>query len=733
MVSSAWLIPVFPLLSYFVLIFAGRRLGNRAPLVAIGAMGLSTLFAVLIFAEKAGGAADVYWRTAWAVAGGRELSVGYMVDNLAAAMLAMITFVGTLIFVYAAGYMKGDPYYSRFFAFLSLFCFGMLTMVLANSFLLMLIGWEIIGLCSYLLIGFYFRRKSANMAQMKAFMTTRVGDLFMLIGILMVFAQFGTVDYKKVFDAAGHALAPGATHIAAATPAGPAAPAHAAPEGPTVDFLGLQIPLLTLTALMIFGGPIGKSGQFPLHVWLPDAMEGPTPVSALIHAATMVAAGVYLVGRAYPLFFASPGHGALTFVAWTGTITALMAAFIAIAQDDIKRILAYSTISQLGFMMAGLGVLGYTAGLFHLLTHAFFKALLFLGAGSVIHAVHSNSIKDMGGLRKHMPITFWTFTAGYLALSGIFPFAGFWSKDEILLEASHHNAAIYGLLTLGAFLTAMYMTRLMAYTFFGAFRGAKEVEPDPWLPEDHARARGEAPRSGKAGKRAAKSASRHGDAHGHGERHDHGHAAPHESPPAMTVPLIVLALCALLVGLVGAPGTGKDGGSWFHGFVHFHGFEAAGIKAPPFSWPKAIQSLFVALAGIFTAYAVYGLRIVRSETLRENFAPIHAFLANRMYLDRLYAYVFIRGGLGLAALLRVFDQRIIDGTVNLVGGFTLLLSRIYRFLDTWVVDGAVNLVGLVTRWISLLLRPVQTGRTYNYLLLAAFGLFLIVVIGLWRL
>ncbi|MBM3451116.1 MAG: NADH-quinone oxidoreductase subunit L, partial [Armatimonadetes bacterium] len=518
-------------------------------------------------------------------------------------------------------------------------------------------------------------------------------------------------------------------------PGGGAAPA--APAGPMVGFLGLQIPLITLTALMIFGGPIGKSGQFPLHVWLPDAMEGPTPVSALIHAATMVAAGVYLVGRSYPLFFATPDHGALTFVAWTGTITALMAAFIAVSQDDIKRILAYSTISQLGFMMAGLGVLGYTAGLFHLLTHAFFKALLFLGAGSVIHAVHSNSIKDMGGLRKYMPVTYWTFMAGYLALAGIFPFAGFWSKDEILLEASHHNPAIYGLLTLGAFLTAMYMTRLMAYTFFGSFRGATTTEPDPWLPEDHAMARGSSPaaRSGKGGKGAAKKAkgNDHGHGHGNDHGHGHGHAAPHESPAAMTVPLIILAICALLVGLVGVPGTGKDGGSWFHAFVHFEGFEAAGIHAPPFSWPKAIQSLIVALAGIFTAYAIYGLRIVRSETLRENFAPIHAFLANRMYLDRLYVYVFIRGGLGLAALLRIFDQRVVDGTVNLVGGITLLLSRIYRFLDTWVVDGTVNLVGLVTRWISQLLRPVQTGRAYNYLLLAAFGLFLIVVIGLWRL
>ncbi|MCL6499707.1 MAG: NADH-quinone oxidoreductase subunit L, partial [Firmicutes bacterium] len=398
MARLAWLIPLFPLAGYGILVFRGRALGDRAPYVAIGAMALSAVLGWGTFLEQVLGAPPFVWRAAWAVGGERVITVGYTVDPLSSITVAMITLVGGLIFVYSVGYMHGDPYYARFFAFLSLFCAGMLTMVLANSFLLMLIGWEVIGLCSYLLIGFYFRRRSANLAQMKAFLTTRVGDTLMLVGIMALFWQFGTVDYQTVFEA----VREGAEKASAVVRLGP-----------------WEIPLVTLTALLIFGGPIGKSGQFPLHVWLPDAMEGPTPVSALIHAATMVAAGVYLVGRAYPLFFFTPHHEALAWVAWVGTVTALMAGLIALAQDDIKRILAYSTISQLGFMMAGLGVLGYTAGLFHLLTHAFFKALLFLAAGSVIHAVHTNNIKEMGGLWRAMPVTFWTFLAGFLALAGV--------------------------------------------------------------------------------------------------------------------------------------------------------------------------------------------------------------------------------------------------------------------------------------------------------------------------
>ena len=688
MARLAWLIPLFPLASYAVLIFRGRALGDRAPFVAIGAMALSALVAWGVFVEQVLGAESFVWRAAWAVGGQRVITVGYTVDHLSAITVAMITLVGGLIFVYSVGYMGGDPYTPRFFAFLSLFCAGMLTMVLANSFLLMLIGWEVIGLCSYLLIGFYFRRRSANMAQMKAFLTTRVGDTLMLIGIMALFWQFGTVDYHAVFEAVQR----GAKEAAAVVRLGP-----------------WEVPLVTLTALLVFGGPIGKSGQFPLHVWLPDAMEGPTPVSALIHAATMVAAGVYLVGRAYPLFFYTPHHEALTVVAWVGTVTALLAALMAVAQDDIKRILAYSTISQLGFMMAGLGVLGYTAGLFHLLTHAFFKALLFLAAGSVIHAVHTNNIKEMGGLWRPMPVTFGTFLAGFLALAGVFPFSGFWSKDEILLEAYHHEPAVYTLLTAAAFLTALYMSRLVAYAFFGPYRGPAHPEPDPWLPEDYARAGLYRP-------------------HGY-----HGSAEPHESPPVMTVPLVVLALLAFGAGFVAVPGTGPEGGSWIHHFLKFKGFEAAGIQAPSFSWPLALRSLGVVLAGMAVAWVVYGLEWVRSDQVRAWAGPAYGFLRNRMYIDTLYGWVFVRGGLALAAGLWWFDRHVVDGLVNLVGWTTVLTSRLHRLVDTYVVDGLVNLVGWATRGLGLLLQPLQTGRAYNYILVAAAGLAVLVVVSLWRL
>ena len=689
MARLAWLIPLFPLAGYGILIFRGRALGDRAPYVAIGAMALSAVLGWGTFLEQVLGAPPFVWRAAWAVGGERVITVGYTVDPLSSITVAMITLVGGLIFVYSVGYMHGDPYYARFFAFLSLFCAGMLTMVLANSFLLMLIGWEVIGLCSYLLIGFYFRRRSANLAQMKAFLTTRVGDTLMLVGIMALFWQFGTVDYQTVFEAVR----------------------EGAEKASAVVRLGAwEIPLVTLTALLIFGGPIGKSGQFPLHVWLPDAMEGPTPVSALIHAATMVAAGVYLVGRAYPLFFFTPHHEALAWVAWVGTVTALMAGLIALAQDDIKRILAYSTISQLGFMMAGLGVLGYTAGLFHLLTHAFFKALLFLAAGSVIHAVHTNNIKEMGGLWRAMPVTFWTFLAGFLALAGVFPFAGFWSKDEILLEAYHHNPGIYALLTAAAFLTALYMSRLVAYAFFGRYRGPEHPEPDPWLPEDYARAGI------------------------HGPHHEHGaHHGPQESPPVMTVPLVVLAFFALVAGFVGIPGTGPEGGSWIHHFLKFEGFEEAGIRAPSFSWPLALRSLAVAFAGIGVAWVVYGAGWVRSDQVREWVGPLYPFLRNRMYIDTVYAWVFVRGGLALAAGLRWFDVHVVDGLVNLVGWVTVLVSRLHRLFDTYVVDGLVNLVGWLTRGLGILLRPLQTGRAYNYILVAAAGVAIIVVVSLWKL
>ncbi|HEY6103579.1 MAG TPA: NADH-quinone oxidoreductase subunit L, partial [bacterium] len=404
MSEAAWLIPVLPFLAFWLIIFFGRRLPGEGAYVAIGAMLVDAVWSLALLVQSLLGR-TYEANLVWAVMGGRTIEIGYQIDPLTAVMLNVVTVVGSLIFIYSIGYMHGDPRYPRFFAYMSLFAASMLTLVLANNLLLLYIGWEGVGLCSYLLIGFWFERPSAARASMKAFITTRVGDLFMFIGILLIFFTVGSLGFRAVF---------------------------AAVEGGT-----LAGGTLTLAALLLFGGAVGKSAQIPLHVWLPDAMEGPTPVSALIHAATMVAAGVYLVARSYLLFFASPDHTALTVVAYVGGLTALMAATIGVVQTDIKRVMAYSTISQLGYMMMGLGVLGYTAGVFHLMTHAFFKALLFLAAGSVIHAMHTNEMPEMGGLSRVMPRTYWTMLIGSLALAGVPPFAGFWSKDEILLEAFH--------------------------------------------------------------------------------------------------------------------------------------------------------------------------------------------------------------------------------------------------------------------------------------------------------
>src|SRR5947208_15662449 len=404
MLQVAWLIPLLPFIAFWVILFRGRRLPGEGAYVAIGALGLSGLLSLVILGQVMFGGR--YQATmVWAMMGDRPLAVGYAVDPLTAVMLFVVTVVGSLIFIYSVGYMHADPRYPRFFAYLSLFAASMLLLVLANNFLVLYAGWELVGLCSYLLIGFWFERPAAARASMKAFVTTRVGDFFMFLGILLLFFTVGSLQFDAVFAA--------------------------------VQTGSLAGPLLTLAAVLIFGGAIGKSAQFPLHVWLPDAMVGPTPVSALIHAATMVAAGVYVVGRMFAVFALS-GH-ALAFVGTIGSITMLIAALLALVQDDIKRVLAYSTISQLAYMVSalGLGPQGYTPGLFHLFTHAFFKALLFLAAGSVIPSVHSNNMNRLGGLRKDLPVTFWVFAIGTVALAGIPPFAGFFSKDSILSTAYH--------------------------------------------------------------------------------------------------------------------------------------------------------------------------------------------------------------------------------------------------------------------------------------------------------
>jgi NADH-quinone oxidoreductase subunit L len=640
MLDTAWLIPVLPFLAFWLIIFFGRKLPGEGAYVAIGAMLVDAVWSIAILVGS------VLGRTyeanlVWAVMGGRTIEIGYQIDPLTAVMLIVVTVVGSLIFIYSVGYMHGDPRYPRFFAYMSLFAASMLTLVMANNLLLLYIGWEGVGLCSYLLIGFWFERPSAARASMKAFVTTRVGDLFMFIGILLIFFTVGSLGFRAVFEAVEGGRLAGAT--------------------------------LTLAALLLFGGAVGKSAQIPLHVWLPDAMEGPTPVSALIHAATMVAAGVYLVARSYLLFFHSPDQGALTVVAYVGGLTALMAATIGVVQTDIKRVMAYSTISQLGYMMMGLGVLGYTAGVFHLMTHAFFKALLFLAAGSVIHAMQTNEMPEMGGLARVMPRTYWTMLIGSLALAGVPPFAGFWSKDEILLEAFHRSPPLFWIGLVGAFITAFYIFRMIFTTFSGGLRS------------------------------------------------DHAH--PHESPPVMTVPLIVLAGFSAVVGFVGAPW-------WGNPFHHYVSFEAA--EGVPFDINLALLSTVVAMSGIFTAAAVYYWKWISSASLRRAAGPLYTLVVHKYYWDELYQWTVVRPLLWMARRLRTFDLYVIDGAVNAVGMVFVWLARLYRLFDLYVVDGVVNLIGGITKAIGGVLRYVQTGAPQNYLLVIALGVILLIVGGIIR-
>jgi len=598
MTHVAWIIPLFPLAAFAAVMFWGERLPGRGAYVSIAGIVLAAVAGIAVLFEVLGGArADLTYP--WAVLGARPLVVGFVVDPLAAVMLAMVGVVASLITIYSVGYMHGDPRFPRFFAYLSLFQFSMLFLVLADNFLFMYAGWELVGLCSYLLIGFWFERPAAARAALKAFVTTRVGDFSMMIGILILFLHTGTLAFTGVF----HGIEAG------------------------------QIggPVLTLAAILVFGGAVGKSAQIPLHVWLPDAMEGPTPVSALIHAATMVAAGVYLVARTYPLFLLSQGHQALQVVAYVGGITALFAATMGVVEDDIKRVLAYSTVSQLGYMFMGLGVLTYSAGMFHLITHAFFKALLFLGAGSVIHVVATNNMKEMGGLARAMPVTFWTFLVATLALTGIPPFSGFFSKDAILMAAYTHDKVLWGLGTLGAFVTALYMGRLIWYTFAGAFRGGAPVPGG----------------SGAGG-------------------HTGGHL--HESPAVMTVPLVILAAGSIALGFLEHP---------FDRFVHFEGVEAA-----PFHLGVLVGSVLAALAGWGAAGAIYYWRIIPSGSLRQGFRPLYTLLVRKYYVDDLYGWVFLRAGGAVVWLAGAFDRYIVDGLVNAAGWVTAQLGLVLRYLQT---------------------------------------------------
>ncbi len=532
-VKNLWLIPALPLFAAGIIAVNKQPARKLAATLAIGSMAVGFLLSLCAFAATLGHHGEGSFREVfsfnWIQFGGQWMDIGWVLDPLTAIMLMMVTFVSMLIFIFSVGYMAHDQNFMRFFCFLALFASGMLGVVIANNLFLFFVSWEIVGLTSYLLIGFWYHRPSAAAAAKKAFITTRIGDLGLLLGMVWLYAQTGTLNFYE----GGHGCLE--------------ASALAGMVSKTICG-GMMVS--TAIGLLIFLGAVGKSGQVPLHVWLPDAMEGPTPVSALIHAATMVAAGVFLVARVYPLMAAGAApveHGApvttaLTVVTWIGAITAIFAATIAVAQNDIKRILAYSTVSQLGYMMMGLGVGGVAVGMFHLITHAFFKALLFLGSGSVIHGCHEEQdVRKMGGLKKFMPVTFAVYAVGMLALSG-FPllFSGFWSKDEILHHAHEwpvsHIPFFLG--AIGALFTAFYMTRQVALVFFGSYRGHQEESAH----------------------------SHSAQAHSHSsESHSHD---PHESPAVMTVPLIILAGFAILLGFVGTPAW-----PWFEGYLTGEAFK----------------------------------------------------------------------------------------------------------------------------------------------------------------
>ena len=632
--ANFWLIPLLPLAAALIILvlrasrqtasFALAVLGQIAALVLTIAAFTSTL--------QSPGTRAVQNFT-WLTFGDQVLRLGVVLDPLAAAMLVMITFVGLWIFVFSKGYMAGDKDFTRFFAYLSFFSAAMLGVVIANSLLLLFVSWELVGLASYLLIGFWIHKPSAAAAAKKAFITTRIGDLGFFLGMLWLYRSTGTLLFydngKGCLEAAG-LLAIGSS--------------------------------ATFIALLIFSGAVGKSGQFPLHVWLPDAMEGPTPVSALIHAATMVAAGVFLVARVYPIFSLGAIDGvtpSLTVVVWVGVVTALMAALIAIAQADIKRILAYSTVSQLGLMMVSLGVGGVAAGIMHLLAHGFFKALLFLGSGSVIHASHhEQDIHKMGGLRKLMPVTFITYAIGMMALSGVpLFFAGAWTKEEILHATAHwpKSPVPYYLMLAGVVLTALYMTRQVIYVFFGNNRGA---------------------------------------------------AATHESPGVMTRPLIVLALCTIGLSAILTPAW-----PWLHNYLLG---EAASLDFSLLIQPMLFVSLALVAGGIGIGVLIYR-RAGQTDPLQQAQPAVFRFLENKMWIDELYAHTVIALSKTAALIASWLDRYFWDGLVRLVGGIGNLFGSISSGVDERGINAGVDETAGGARGVGRVISKFHSGQVQIYL------------------
>jgi len=647
MIQNAWLIPVFPLIAFIVLLFIGRFLKEKSSYVGIAALALSFIVSVMVLFERIGGETYTYVID-WITFGESTITMGYEVTPLNAMMLIVVTLVSLVVHIFSREYMHDDKRIHVFYGYLGLFSFSMLGLVLAPNILQLFIFWELVGLCSFLLVGFWYFKPEAAAAAKKAFLTTRIGDVGLLIGLVILFNQTGSFDYADIY---------------------------AAVEGGMINDT-----MITTIALLIFMGAVGKSAQFPLHVWLPDAMEGPTPVSALIHAATMVAAGVYLVGVMYPVFLAS--STAMTVVAYTGAITAFLAATMALVMTDIKRVLAYSTISQLGFMILALGTAGYVAGLFHLMTHAFFKALLFLAAGSVIYAVHHRQdIRDMGGLWGKMKITSITFLIGALAISGVFPLAGFWSKEEILASALINGSGfLFAIALITAFMTAFYMFRLFFKTFTGEYRGGDHADPhanDPGVDTYGAAEVAEAdnPRDDSMDQEAHVPSA---------EDHDH-HESPKENNGFMTFPLIVLASLAVVAGFVNLPFLGNP----------LEGFLTEGLNVGPQPHGElwlAFVSLAVAGAGIALAWAMYYKGSMAEDYFSSKVPGVHKLLLNKYYLDEVYGVVFVRPTVAIGRFFWEIDKSIIDGIVNLIGRSTASTGRIARKRH----NGQLQTYGLVS-------------------------------------
>src|SRR5829696_2281453 len=625
-------IPGFPALVFLILALFGRYVKENAQFIAIIGLVFSLVFSSFSLAAVAGvtgEAGPIDFAVNWIDLGeGGSFQMGVYIDGLAAVMLVVVCFVSLMIQLYSGGFMQDDARFAWYYAVLNLFTASMLGLVLAPNFIELYVFWELVGLCSYLLIGHWFEKPSAAKAAQKAFIVTRIGDAALFIGIIMFWRQTGTTSFQGISEAA------------------------------QAGFIGDS--LFTAAVILVFVGAIGKSAQFPLHVWLPDAMEGPTPVSALIHAATMVAAGVYLVARTYDIFVQSPT--AMLVVAYIGSFTALMAATMALTKKDMKRVIAYSTVSQLGYMMLALGIGAFSASIFHLYNHAFFKALLFLGAGSIIYAMNSYNIFDMGGLRHRMPVTFWTMVIAGLSLAGIFPFSGFWSKDAIVVSAfAEHYYVLFGMALLTVFLTAFYIFRAIFVAFTGEPRteGAREAV---------------------------------------------------ESPGIMTVPMVILGFLAVVSGLAGTPLA-----DYFAEIVSPSEFavETLALEPHEFNLPLAALSVLVAVGGISLAYALYVPKPERAAALARRFSGLYTFLDKGWYFDALYDRVFVRPAMALGRAARKFDRRALGGLVTGVGRGTGRLGERLRPLQS---GGAQNYALFIL--VSILILGVIVGGQYAFLVVA---------------